>query len=155
MAEGRTEVHIARRPEEVWALISDFGGLDRWMSGIDRCEVDGDVRTLETMGMTLKERLVAQDDEARTQSYTLFEGPMPVEHHLATLSVEPDGDGTRFTWSYEVEPEAWMAARESPPGNRWGLGYGLQQRWWPGRRWGWRRRRASGSPKGRWSRPMR
>lgn len=109
MAEGRTEVHIARRPEEVWELISDFGGLDRWMSGIDRCEVDGDVRTLETMGMTLKERLVAQDDEARTQSYTLFEGPMPVEHHLATLSVEPDGDGTRFTWSYEVEPEEMAA----------------------------------------------
>lgn len=109
MADGKTEVHIARSPEDVWALIADFGGLDKWMSGIDSCEVDGEVRILQTMGMTLKERLVSQDDAARTQSYSLFEGPMPIEHHLATLSVEPDGDGTRFTWAYEVEPEEMAA----------------------------------------------
>lgn len=109
MADGKAEVHIARSPEDVWALIADFGGLDRWMSGIDSCTVEGDVRTLETMGMTLKERLVSQDDDARTQSYSLIEGPMPIERHLATLAVAPDGDGTRFTWSYEVEPEDMAA----------------------------------------------
>lgn len=109
MADGKVEVHIARSPEDVWALIADFGGLDRWMSGIDSCTVEGDVRTLETMGMTLKERLVSQDDEARTQAYSLFEGPMPVEKHLATLSVAPDGDGTRFAWAYDVEPDEMAA----------------------------------------------
>ncbi|MFP5254616.1 MAG: SRPBCC family protein [Acidimicrobiia bacterium] len=105
MADGKVEVHIARPPEEVWALVADFGGLDAWMPGVESCELDGDVRTLQAMGTTLKERLVAQDDEARTQSYSIIDGPMPVEHHLATISVEPDGDGTRFTWSYEVRPD--------------------------------------------------
>jgi len=105
MADGKVEVHIDRPPEDVWALIADFGGLDTWMPGIESCELDGDVRTLQTMGMTLKEQLVAQDEAARTQSYSIVEGPMPVEHHLATLSVEPDGDGTRFTWAYEVRPD--------------------------------------------------
>jgi len=105
MAEGKVEVHIERAPEDVWALIADFGGLDTWMAGIESCELDGDVRTLQTMGMELKERLVSQDDAARTQSYSLIEGPMPLEHHLATLSVEPDGDGSRFTWAYEVRPD--------------------------------------------------
>lgn len=105
MAEGKVEVSIGRPPEEVWALVADFGGLDAWMPGVESCQLDGDVRTLRTMGSTLKERLVAQDDEARTQSYSLVEGPMPVEHHLATISVEPDGDGSRFTWAYDVRPD--------------------------------------------------
>lgn len=106
MADGKVEVHIERAPEDVWALIADFGGLATWMPGVESCELDGDVRTLQTMGMEIKERLVSQDDDARTQSYSIVEGPMPVEHHLATLSVEPDGDGSRFTWAYEVRPDA-------------------------------------------------
>lgn len=105
MADGKVEVHIARPPEEVWELVADFGGLDSWMPGVESCELDGDVRTLSAMGTTLKERLVAQDDDARTQSYSIVEGPMPVEHHLATISVAPDGDGTLFTWAYEVRPD--------------------------------------------------
>lgn len=105
MADGKVEVHIERSPDDVWALIQDFGGLDTWMPGIDACELDGDVRKLQTMGMEIHERLVSQDDAARTQSYSIVQGPMPLEHHLATLSVEPDGDGSRFTWAYEVRPD--------------------------------------------------
>lgn len=113
MADGKVEVEIARSPEEVWTLISDFGGLASWMPGIDSCELDGDVRNLETMGMTLKERLVAQDDAARTQQYSIVEAPMPLEHHLVTLSVEPKGDGSLLTWAYEVKPDD-MAATFGP-----------------------------------------
>lgn len=110
MADGKVEVHINRSPEDVWALISDFGGLDGWMPGIESCELEGDVRKLQTMGMELHERLVSQDDASRTQSYSIVQGPMPIEHHLATLSVEPDGDGSKFTWAYEVRPDDMAAA---------------------------------------------
>lgn len=109
MADGKVEVHIERTPEDVWAVISDFGGLDGWMPGVDGCDLDGDVRTLNTNGMEIKERLVSQDDGARTQSYSIVEGPIPVEHHLATLSVEPDGEGSRFTWAWEVRPDEMAA----------------------------------------------
>jgi hypothetical protein len=109
MADGKVEVHIERTPEDVWAVISDFGGLDGWMPGVDGCDLDGDVRTLNTNGMEIKERLVSQDDGARTQSYSIVEGPIPVEHHLATLSVEPDGEGSRFTWAWEVRPDEMEA----------------------------------------------
>lgn len=104
MAEGKVEVQIARSADEVWETIRDFGALDRWMDGVESCIVDGDVRTLQAMGTELKERLVSQSEEDRTQAYSLIEGPFPIEHHLATLSVEPDGDGARFTWAYEVRP---------------------------------------------------
>ncbi|HEX4868591.1 MAG TPA: SRPBCC family protein [Acidimicrobiales bacterium] len=110
MADGKFEVHIDRTPDEVWALISDFGGLEGWMPGIDACTLDGDVRTVQTANMEVKERLVSQDDAARTQSYSIIDGPIPIEHHLATLSVEPDGDGSKFTWAFEVLPDEMAGA---------------------------------------------
>lgn len=110
MASGKVEVRIARSADDVWALISDFGGLDTWMPGIDSCEVEGDVRKLQTMGMEIHEKLVEQDDATRTQSYSIVESPMPVEHHLATLSVVPDGEGSLFTWAYEVTPDDMAGA---------------------------------------------
>src|SRR3546814_2224844 len=105
MADGKFEVHIDRTPDDVWAAIGDFGGIASWMPGIDSCTVEDDVRTLQTMGMELQEKLMGHDDATRTTSYSLIKGPMPIEHHLATISVEPDGDGSKLTWAYEVKPD--------------------------------------------------
>ena len=110
MADGKAEVEIARSPDDVWALIGDFGGLGDWMPGIDACEVDGDVRKIKTMGMEIHERLVSHDDHDRTISYSIVEAPMPIEHHLATISVAPSGDGSVLTWAYEVRPDDMAAA---------------------------------------------
>jgi carbon monoxide dehydrogenase subunit G len=110
MAEGKVEVEIARSADDVWALIGDFGGLGDWMPGIDRCEVEGDVRKLQTMGMEIHEQMTERDDAARSISYTIVQSPMPLEHHLATLTVTPDGDGSRLEWAYEVRPDEMAAA---------------------------------------------
>jgi len=110
MADGKVEVKIERSPDDVWALIGDFGGLAEWMPGIDACELDGDVRKLQTMGMEIHEQQMSRDDATRTISYSIVKSPMPVEHHLATLSVAPDGDGSLFTWAYEVRPDDMAAA---------------------------------------------
>lgn len=110
MADGKVEVEIARSPEDVWALIGDFGGLGDWMPGIESCEVEGDVRKLQTMGMEIHEQLVERDDTDRRISYTIIQSPMPLEHHLATLSVTAQGDGSRLEWAYEVRPDEMAAA---------------------------------------------
>lgn len=110
MADGKAEVTIARSPDDVWALVGRFDGLDEWMPGIESCEMDGDVRKLQTMGMEIHERLQARDDDARTISYSIVQSPMPLEHHLATLTVTPEGDGARLEWAYEVRPDEMAAA---------------------------------------------
>jgi hypothetical protein len=110
MADGRFEVEIARSPDDVWALVGDFGGLGDWMPGIDSCELDGDVRKLQTMGMEIHERLVSRDDTDRTIAYSIVHGPMPLDHPLATISVAPSGDGSVLTWAYEVMPDEMGAA---------------------------------------------
>jgi hypothetical protein len=77
---------------------------------MDSCEVDGDVRTLSTMGMEIKEQLRELDDGGRRISYGIVHGPVPVEHHHATVSVEPAGSASHVTWAVEVRPDEMLGA---------------------------------------------
>jgi len=110
MADGKAEVKIAKSPDEVWDLVGNFGGLAEWMPGIEACELDGDIRRLQTMGLEIHEQLVEHDDDARRISYSIVKSPMPLEHHLATISVDADGDGSLLTWAYEVRPDELASA---------------------------------------------
>jgi carbon monoxide dehydrogenase subunit G len=110
MADGKAEVSIDRSPDEVWKLLREFGGLADWMPGIESCTVDGDVRTLQTMGIEIKERLRSLDDDARRVSYSVVESPMGnLESHLATISVDPEGSGSHVTWAVDVVPDELLA----------------------------------------------
>lgn len=98
-------ITIAKPPAEVWALIGEFGGLDTWMDGVDACVVEGDLRTVDTMGMQIQEKLVGRDADARTITYSIVGEGAPVASHEATISVlEADG-GSEVTWEVTVEPE--------------------------------------------------
>ena len=97
-------IDISASTGDVWALVGQFGGLDNWMDGVDACVVDGDLRTVSTMGMQITERLVARDEAARTITYSIEGEGAPVQSHEATISVlEADG-GSEVTWDVTVEP---------------------------------------------------
>ena len=106
MATGKAEASIAKNPDEVWKLLSDFGGLADYMPGIDSCTVDGDVRTVGTMGIQVKEQLRELDNDQRRLVYSVVESPMDnMVSHLATISVDAEGTGTHLTWEVAVEPD--------------------------------------------------
>jgi carbon monoxide dehydrogenase subunit G len=109
VAKGISEIDIARSADDVWAVAGDFGGIGGWMPGIEACTVDGDVRTIEMSGMTIGERLVRRDDAGRVLVYSIASGPAPVDHHEATITVTPAGEGSHVTWAVDVEPEAMLA----------------------------------------------
>src|SRR5438477_10615983 len=105
MASAKAEASIARNPDDIWKVIREFGDLG-YMPGIDSCTVDGDVRTVGTMGIEVKEQLRDLDDDARRISYSVIESPMTnMTSHLATISVDAEAGGTHFTWEVEVEPD--------------------------------------------------
>ena len=108
MAKGISEIDIARGADDVWAVAGDFGGLAGWMPGIESCKVEGDVRTIEMSGMTIGERLVSRDDAGRVLVYSIASGPAPVDHHEATITVTPAGEGSHVTWAVEVEPDTML-----------------------------------------------
>jgi hypothetical protein len=104
MRTETAEIEIAASADDVWALTGDFGGIG-WMPGIESVAVDGDDRTIVTSGMTVVERLVARDEDNRTITYKIVEGPVPVDSHEATIAVVPAGDGSRVSWSVTTEPD--------------------------------------------------
>ena len=104
MAEGAVDVTVDAAPDAVWAN----GGRLRWRGQVlprasSPSGVEGDDRIIGMFGMEIRERLVSRDDAARTLTYSVVEG-VPIESHTATISVEAEGDGSKVTWAYDVEP---------------------------------------------------
>jgi mxaD protein len=104
MATGQAAIDIKGSPDEVWVVVGDFGGIGGWMPGMDSCKVVGEDRILETMGMTITERLVSKDDGGRALTYAIVDGA-PVESHQAVITVCPAGDASRVTWDVEAKPD--------------------------------------------------
>jgi carbon monoxide dehydrogenase subunit G len=103
MAEGSNDVTVDAAPDAVWAKVGDFGGVGDFLPGIDTFRLEGDDRIIGMFGMEIRERLVSRDDATRTITYSIVEG-VPLESHTATMTVEAEGDGSKVTWSYDVEP---------------------------------------------------
>jgi mxaD protein len=103
MAEGAVDVTVNASPDAVWAKVGDFAGVGDFFPGIESFRLEGDDRVIGMFGMEIRERLLSRDDAARTISYSVVEG-VPIESHTATISVEADGDGSKVTWAYDVEP---------------------------------------------------
>jgi len=106
MATGVSEVSIATKPENVWALIRDYGGVANYMDGVDSCVVDGDVRTLQMLGIEIKEQLRDLDDDQRRLTYSVIASPMDnLVSHEAVIAVDAEGDGTHLSWTVTTEPD--------------------------------------------------
>lgn len=104
MSQIRIEEEIAAPAERVWELLGAFGGLEKWAPGVTSCVVEGDgvgaTRRVAAGGMTIVERLESRDPAARRFSYSIAEGPIPVEKYLATVSVSSAGpQRSRVLWT--------------------------------------------------------
>jgi carbon monoxide dehydrogenase subunit G len=115
MATIRHHVRINASPDDVWAVVSDAGGIADWAPGIEPGSVEWDeatsTRTIDMGGLKIVEQVVTSDDELRRLQYKITEAPMPVEFHLATVDVFADGEGTGtfLVYSCEVAPDEGKA----------------------------------------------
>lgn len=108
MGSGQANVDIDRPAGDVWTVVGDFGGIAGWMPGIDSCRVEGENRIVETMGLTVTERLVAKDDEARALTYSIVDGA-PMERHEAVVRVTPTGSTCHVDWTVDAAPDEMSA----------------------------------------------
>jgi hypothetical protein len=87
--------------DALWAKIGDFCGIGKWHPAIEKCELsaDGRRRTLSLKGGgTIVEALVKMDPTARSYTYSIVSGPLPVANYISTISVAADGAGSTVTW---------------------------------------------------------
>ncbi len=104
MAAGAVDVTIAATPDEVWQKVGDFGGVDTFFPGVESFRLEGDDRIIGMFGMEIREKLLARDEERRVLTYSVV-GGVPIDTHTATISVEPDGAGSKVIWAYDVTPD--------------------------------------------------
>jgi carbon monoxide dehydrogenase subunit G len=104
MAAGAVDVTIAAAPDEVWEKVGDFAGVGELFPGMESFRMEGDERIIGMFGMEIRERLLARDEENRVITYSVV-GGVPLDGHTATISVEPDGGGSKVIWAYDVTPD--------------------------------------------------
>ncbi|MDR7035871.1 MULTISPECIES: SRPBCC family protein [Methylobacterium] len=95
---------VAAPPATVWKTIGQFCGIGDWHPAVEKCalsETGGKkVRTLSLKGGgTIVEEEQSRDDTGMAYTYTIVESPLPVSGYRSTLSVAPEGSGSKLTWT--------------------------------------------------------
>jgi carbon monoxide dehydrogenase subunit G len=109
MARVEVQDEIDAAKETVWELVSDFGGVGRISPEVQSCTVEGDgvgaVRTINTSGVIIRERLEKLDGKTYTFSYSMLDGPIPFKNYLAHVTLTDAGPKrTRIKWAGSFEP---------------------------------------------------
>lgn len=106
-------VRVEAPAEEVFALLADGAGWQRWARPLvpgSRWEREGTpapggvgaIRRLGTGPVASREEIVAYDPP-RSLSYTVLSG-FPAADYLATVRLEEVGGGTRVEWEGRFDP---------------------------------------------------
>ncbi|KAK7314420.1 hypothetical protein VNO77_32943 [Canavalia gladiata] len=110
--------------EQVWPLLEDFFGLDKWFPSISTCvpiegisglpgcvrfcagfktPVEVDDHHKQTVNWT-KQKLLSIDPTLRTFTYSIVDGNIGFHSYVSTWKLLQKEDGCEIQWFYEVEP---------------------------------------------------
>ena len=99
---------IAASADDVWAILSDFGGI-KVGGPIQSFEIEGEgvgaVRTIGMSGGQVVERLDIFDPASRTFAYSILneDCPLPVSAYSAKVVVSEDDQGCTVEWRGEFD----------------------------------------------------
>ncbi|UCE32372.1 MAG: SRPBCC family protein [Burkholderiales bacterium] len=94
---------------EVWRVLRDFNGHDRWHPAVARSQVEdgrhtdqiGAIRNFRlTGGEQVRERLLSLSDRDHSLRYTIVDADLPLQDYVAEIRLKPvtDGDATFWQW---------------------------------------------------------
>ena len=98
-------VIIKAEPAKVWAIVKDFGAIDKWHPAVASVKVekkDGETyRHLKLKdGGTILEKLRSADDESMQLKYEIVKSTLPFTDYYAVMKVKPGANPgeTNVTW---------------------------------------------------------
>jgi hypothetical protein len=109
---------VATAPEALFKKV-DFFGDSAWIPGTAQVTFAGGVRTVTTVdGVKIVERLDFFDRAQRTFRYAIIEAPMPASNYVSTVSITPEGDGSRVRWvaDFDAAPDMHEALTQALQG---------------------------------------
>lgn len=117
MAKSYYSTVFEQPADSLWSVVRDFNAYPIWVDGAAESEIEGGqpgttvgaVRRVLYNGARIRQRLLAQSDVDRAQTYEFTDGaPLPVQNYRATIRVTPvvDGDKSFVEWwaDYDCEP---------------------------------------------------
>jgi uncharacterized protein YndB with AHSA1/START domain len=107
-----------------WALVGQPASISDWHPAISESPVAGNKRECTLAdGARIEEEIRAHDDAARSYTYVITGGPLPVKDYAATIKVEATGaESCRVEWSANFEPLAPAAEVEAMVGGVYDAG---------------------------------
>jgi hypothetical protein len=115
-----SSVDVPADAAQVWAVVGNFAGFDRFIPALSHIEMTGDgVSSLRKKffkdGNLVVEQLNSRDDQAWHMTWTTIYNTLGVANLWAAMSVEPlDAGKSRATWTIIAEPA--QGAAEALPG---------------------------------------
>ncbi len=109
MVEVRRSTVIDAPIEEVWRILRDFNGHDRWhpavatsqLTSADYTDQVGCVRDFRlTGGERVTEQLLSLSDKTHSFSYAIVESDVPLRDYVAHVDLKPVTDGHRTFWNW-------------------------------------------------------
>ncbi|TVQ29902.1 MAG: SRPBCC family protein [Geminicoccaceae bacterium] len=101
---------VRATPEEVWAVVGDFGALADWHPAVAVCDVErhGEIvhRHIRTVdGAEMLEREIGDHPDDHSYTYEILSSPLPVRQYRSIFRVVPDDEGAKVIWSSTFEAE--------------------------------------------------
>ncbi len=96
--------------DEVWDVIRDFNGHERWHPAVASSQIErgeaadrvGCVRRFKLQdGSELREQLLTLSDLELSYSYCLLDTPIPLFNYIAHVRLVPVTDGDKTYWEWE------------------------------------------------------
>lgn len=108
-------VEVNQPVDVVWKKVADFGDLGAWHPAVAKTEIvsgknntAGAKRVLTLKdGGKINETLTAYNAKAKSYTYKITDGVLPVEGYVSTVSVHSNGDGKSVVvWESHFMPKA-------------------------------------------------
>ncbi|MGY2189458.1 Polyketide cyclase / dehydrase and lipid transport [compost metagenome] len=115
-----SSVEVPAEAAEVWAVVGNFSGFDRFIPALSHIEMTGEgVASLRKKffkdGNLVVEQLNSRDDQTLSMTWTTIYNTLGVANLWAAMRVEPlDADKSRATWTIIAEPA--QGGAEALPG---------------------------------------
>jgi hypothetical protein len=109
MPHAEVSLPIKAPADELWRIVSSFGGIADWHPALERVDSEGEQpgahRTAHTAGgMRQVECLLERKPEERRYRYEINASLLPIRNYVSDIKVDDTGGGTsRITWCADFE----------------------------------------------------
>jgi len=105
MVKIKIEKQIKCTVDSLWELFSDVTRSD-WVPFANKILYEDGVRTFIMEGVgEIKEKIIEINHSEKSLTYKVVQSPVPLDHHLARVTILENKNFSELIWISEVEPD--------------------------------------------------